>query len=122
METTLRYNYRLRPGAQAVEALTADWHRCRWIWNQMVANRYSKTWEFINGKDLTAARKKIPWLREGVQVVQQQTMRAFSGKGRCNFKSKHEKPSLQYTRNGFSLRDGRLHLTGRLVDPCRLVL
>ena len=37
--------------------------------------------------------------------------------GRRNFKSKHEKPSLQYTRNGFSLRDGRLHLAGRLSIP-----
>ena len=91
------------------------------MWNQLVANRYNKTWEFINYKDLTVARKNIPWLREGAQVVQQQTMRTFHGMGRRNFKSKHEKPSLQYTRNGFSLRDGRLCLAGRLVDPCRLV-
>ena len=33
MEETVRYTYRLRPGAQAVDALTAEWHRCRYLWN-----------------------------------------------------------------------------------------
>ena len=37
MEETVRYTYRLRPGAQAVDALIAEWHRCRFLWNDAVA-------------------------------------------------------------------------------------
>ncbi len=33
---TVRYTYRLRPGAKAVRALLDEWHRCRWLWNEAV--------------------------------------------------------------------------------------
>lgn len=56
--TTLRYNYRLRPGAAAVAALTAEWHRSRWIWNQCVQARKDRL-PWINDMDLTAARSRI---------------------------------------------------------------
>lgn len=36
VEETVRYTYRLRPGAQAVDALIAEWHRCRYLWNHAV--------------------------------------------------------------------------------------
>jgi predicted RNA-binding Zn-ribbon protein involved in translation (DUF1610 family) len=33
---TVRYTYRLRPGATAEDALVSEWHRCRWLWNEAV--------------------------------------------------------------------------------------
>ena len=33
---TVRYTYRLRPGAQAERALLTEWGRCRWLWNEAV--------------------------------------------------------------------------------------
>ncbi len=116
VSTTLRYNYRLRPGAQAVEVLNAEWHRSRWLWNQMVSSRKERR-PFFRSSDLTVARKKLGWLREGSQNVQQQTMRTFAGAGRRNFKKKRDLPSLQYTRNGFSIKDGRLRLAGGHLIP-----
>ena len=32
----VRYNYRLRPGVIAERALIAEWHRCRFLWNEAV--------------------------------------------------------------------------------------
>ncbi|MFI6494386.1 RNA-guided endonuclease InsQ/TnpB family protein [Streptomyces sp. NPDC050564] len=84
---------------------------------------------------LTQARGRMPWLAEGSSVPQQQTIRDF-GRARAKaikdvrarlpllrragmpgFKKKHEKhPSLNYTRNGFRLKDyGRLHLAGGIT-------
>ena len=36
MEETVRYSYRLRPGAMAERALLEEWHRCRFLWNEAV--------------------------------------------------------------------------------------
>ncbi|MEU2233050.1 RNA-guided endonuclease InsQ/TnpB family protein [Streptomyces vietnamensis] len=83
---------------------------------------------------LTDARKRTPWLREGSSVPQQQVVRDF-GKARAKaqkdvkdrlpmhrragmprWKKKREAlPSLNYTRRGFRLKDGRLHLAGGIV-------
>ncbi|MFD8379774.1 RNA-guided endonuclease InsQ/TnpB family protein [Streptomyces sp. NPDC059679] len=83
---------------------------------------------------LTEARKKTPWLREGSSVPQQQLVRDF-GKSRAKahkdikdrlpvkrragmpkYKKKREAdPSLNYTRRGFRLKDGRLHLAGNIA-------
>ncbi|MEU0957242.1 transposase [Streptomyces niveus] len=83
---------------------------------------------------LTEARKANAWLREGSSVPQQQLIRDF-GKSRAKaqkdvreglpvrrragmpkFKKKREaRPSLNYTRRGFRLKDGRLHLAGGIV-------
>lgn len=83
---------------------------------------------------LTEARARTPWLREGSSVAQQQIIRDF---GRCRakahrdvkerlpvgrragmpkWKTKREAvPTLNYTRPGFRLKDGRLHLAGGIV-------
>ncbi len=115
--TVLRYNYRLRPGALAQRALMGEWDRSRWIWNQCVAARKDRR-AHIGGKDLTAARSALPWLAAGAVTPQQQTLRTFAGKGRRNFKhAKKALPSLEYTRNGFSLKDGRLRLAGGWLIP-----
>jgi len=83
---------------------------------------------------LTEARHSTPWLAEGGSVPQQQTIRDF-GKSRAKalkdikerlpqrqragmpgWKTKREAlPSLNYTRRGFRLKDGRLHLAGGIV-------
>ncbi|MEU5319476.1 transposase [Streptomyces sp. NPDC021056] len=80
---------------------------------------------------LTKARMGTSWLREGSSVPQQQIIRDF-GKSRAKaqkdirerlplrqragmpkYKKKREAlPSLNYTRRGFRLRHGRLHLAG----------
>jgi putative transposase len=83
---------------------------------------------------LTEARARMPWLREGSSVCQQQTIRDF-GRSRAKahkdikerlpmahragmprYKKKREAlPTLNYTRRGFRLKDGRLHLAGGIV-------
>ncbi|MFJ9851291.1 RNA-guided endonuclease InsQ/TnpB family protein [Streptomyces sp. NPDC101150] len=85
-------------------------------------------------KMLTEARAVTPWMREGANVPQQQIIRDF-GKSRAKalkdvkarlpmrqragmpkFKKKREAlPTLEYTRRGFRLKDGRLHLAGGIV-------
>jgi putative transposase len=83
---------------------------------------------------LTEARTRTPWLREGSCVPQQQIIRDF-GRSRAKahkditerlpmarragmptYKKKHGAPAtLNYTRRGFRLKDGRLHLAGGIV-------
>ncbi|MFE2474081.1 RNA-guided endonuclease InsQ/TnpB family protein, partial [Streptomyces mirabilis] len=85
-------------------------------------------------KMLTGARERTPWLREGSSVPQQQLIRDF-GKSRAKahkdirerlpqrqragmpgWKKKREAlPTLNYTRRGFRLNGGRLHLAGGIV-------
>ena len=127
---TLRYTYRLRPGAQATAALEAEWHRCRWLWNEAVHLRrggHRPTMKTL-GAELTAARARAPWLRDGSQVAQQQMLRSYDqalrhsfqvkGRGRPTMKSRRRTlPSLEYTRHGFSIRDGRLVLPKGVTIP-----
>ncbi|MDX2560258.1 transposase [Streptomyces sp. TX20-6-3] len=85
-------------------------------------------------KMLTEARAMNDWLGNGACVPQQQLIRDF-GKARAKalkdikarlpmrqragmpkYKKKRESaPTLEYTRRGFRLRDGRLHLAGGIV-------
>lgn len=113
--TTLRYTYRLRPGATAEQILIADWHRCRWVWNRSV-EMLQTTGEWPRSTDLTAWRKEHEWLAVGSAVAQQQELRNFltkrvKGQGRRKFKSAHKTlPSLNYVGDGFSVKDGRLRV------------
>ncbi|GAA0919918.1 RNA-guided endonuclease TnpB family protein [Streptomyces rhizosphaericus] len=82
-------------------------------------------------KMLTEARQMTPWLAEGSSVPQQQVIRDFAKSrakalkdikdrlpihrrtGMPRWKKKRDaRPSLNYTRRGFRLKDGRLHLAG----------
>ncbi|MFI5800144.1 RNA-guided endonuclease InsQ/TnpB family protein [Streptomyces sp. NPDC051677] len=83
---------------------------------------------------LTEARACTPWLREGSSVPQQQVIRDF-GRSRAKahkdvkerlpmarragmpkWKTKREAlPTLNYTKRGFRLKDGHLHLAGCIV-------
>ena len=135
-----RYTYRLRVSSTARTALEAEWDRCRWIWNECAARSKKahaddeKCGPARLDKMLTEARAANAWLREGSSVPQQQLIRDF-GKSRARalkdikarvpmarragmprYKKKHAAdPSLSYTRRGFRLKDGRLHLAGGTV-------
>lgn len=83
---------------------------------------------------LTQARADVVWLREGASVPQQQIIRDFAksrAKAQKDIKEKlparqragmpkpkrkrDALPSLNYTRNGFRLKEGRLHLAGGIA-------
>ncbi|MGW1065091.1 RNA-guided endonuclease InsQ/TnpB family protein [Streptomyces aureus] len=85
-------------------------------------------------KLLTEARAATAWLREGASVPQQQTVRDFAKSrakalkdikaglpmrqraGMPRTKRKRDAlPSMNYTRRGFRLKDGCLHLAGGIV-------
>ena len=130
MDEVVRYTYRLRPGRTAEKALLSEWGRCRWLWNEAVhQQRSGRKPTFARlGKLLTRARATMPWLREGSQVAQQQTLRDYArsldhsltvkGRGRPKVKSrKTSMPSLEYTTRGFSIREARLVLPKGVTVP-----
>jgi putative transposase len=130
VEETVRYTYRLRPGAQAERALREEWHRCRFLWNEAVhQQRAGRKPTFCTlSALLTQARGTSTWLRAGSQVAQQQTLRTYAaalnhsytvkGRGKPTFKARRKTlPSLEYTRRGFAIRDGRLRLPGGVSIP-----
>jgi putative transposase len=135
-----RYTYRLRVSATARKGLEAEWGRCRWVWNECVARSKKAHAEGEAcgparlDKMLTEARAVTPWLAAGSSVPQQQTIRDFAASrtkalkdikdrlplkrraGMPRHRRKHRaRPTLNYTRRGFRLKDGRLHLAGGLV-------
>lgn len=118
----VRYRYRLRPGAAALTGLLGEWDRCRWVWNQAV-ERLNDSGEWVGDDTLTGWRREHDWLREGSVVAQQQMLRNFRTKrakrqGRRKFKSaKRTLPSLNYSKRGFAIKDGRLCLAGSLHIP-----
>lgn len=148
-----RYCYRLRPGAVALAALEAEWDRCRWVWNQCVqTSRTAHQQARATGtkatcgpafldKQLTSWRATHPWLAAGSSVAQQQTVRDFGAarakaladragkirgrrRGLPRFRKKDlARPTLNYTRRGFSLKPDpatgrlRLHLPGSVSIP-----
>ncbi|MGW6421141.1 hypothetical protein ACWF82_00550 [Nocardia sp. NPDC055053] len=130
MDEIVRYTYRLRPGAQAVAALEAEWHRCRFLWNEAVhQQRSGRKPSFARlSKMLTETRSRTAWLREGSHVAQQQTLRTYSTafahsfkvKGHGRPKAKPRKtclPSLEYTTRGFTISDRKLRLPNKVSIP-----
>lgn len=134
-----RYTYRLRVSATARAGLEAEWGRCRWLWNECVARSRKAHAEGEEcgparlDRMLTRARAVTPWLAAGASVPQQQTVRDFAASrakalkdvknrlpvrraGMPRHKKKHDvDPTMNYTRRGFRLKDGRLHLAGGIV-------
>jgi putative transposase len=130
VEEVVRYTYRLRPGAVAARTLESEWHRCRFLWNEAVhQQRTANVPTFAQlSRMLTGARARNTWLRDGSQVAQQQTLRTYSqalshsytvkGRGKPVAKSRKDSfPSLEYTTRGFSIKDGRLRLPGKVAIP-----
>jgi putative transposase len=127
---TVRFAYRLRPGAQAERALLEEWNRCRFLWNEAVHQQKSgRRPTFCKlSKLLTATRARVVWLNDGSQVAQQQTLRTYAaalndsyrvkGRGKPTFKARKKTlPSLEYTVRGFCVRDNRLRLPGGVSVP-----
>nr|QIY76323.1 transposase [Streptomyces sp. RLB1-33] len=135
-----RYTYRLRVSSGARTSLEAEWSRCRWLWNECCARSKKahrdgeKCGPARLDKMLTQARTAMLWLREGSSVPQQQLIRDFAKSrakalkdikarlpmrqraGMPRYKKKHQDaPSLNYTRRGFRLQNGRLHLAGGIA-------
>lgn len=130
MQEVVRFTYRLRPGANAVRALEAEWHRCRFLWNEAVHQRRlgRRPTRMTTKRMLTAARRDNAWLRAGSQDAQSTMLETWAlankhsytvrGRNKPAVKRKHKAlPSLGYSRNGFSLRDGRLRLPKGVSVP-----
>ncbi len=139
-QAIVRYNYRLRPGAEAMARLEQEWNCARWVWNQCVELGNAAyvarmageecehpTWCRM-AKKLTGWRAEFKWLREGSGKVQAQVIRKWSvayqqalsqpGKGFPKFKSsKRTPPSLEYTASVFRLKSGKLSLVGGISIP-----
>ena len=120
---TVRYTCHLRPGAQAERALIAEWHRCRFLWNEAVHQQKAGNKPALCklSKMLTEARGRFAWLQDGSQVAQQQALRTYALALEHSFKVKgRRRPvvkkrrgtqiSLEYTARGFVIRAGRLIL------------
>lgn len=135
-----RFTYRLRVSSRSRAALDAEWSRCRWVWNESVARSRRA---HVDGEAcgparldrmLTAARRNLPWLREGSSVAQQQVVRDFAksrtkalrdiknGVPSCRRvgmpKAKKKcasMPSMNYTRRGFCIRNRKLHLANGIT-------
>ena len=89
--------------------LLAEWDRGRWIWNQAVDAKRDRDRRLLKGSDLTAARARLGWLREGAQNPQEQVLYTFNAKTARKRKSKkRDLPSIAYSVNGFSIKSGRL--------------
>ncbi|MDX3540431.1 transposase [Streptomyces sp. MB09-01] len=135
-----RFTYRLRVSSTAMTALASEWDRGRWVWKQCVAMSRAayKAGEGCGparlDKLLTGWRSEREWLRAGASVPQQQIIRDFAksrGKaltdakaqmpvrqraGMPRFKRKNvAEPTLNYTRRGFRLKDGRLYVAGGIA-------
>ena len=136
----VRFTYRVRVSATAERALLREWGRCRWVWNMCVAES-QQAWKSKRecgpaglDKKLTGWRAEHEWLREGSSVAQKQTIRDF-GKSRAKaLKDRRDKlpvkqraglpqfrrrdrslPTMNYTKQGFTLRDGLLIVAGGIA-------
>jgi putative transposase len=135
----VRFTYRVRVSATAERALLAEWGRCRWVWNQCVAeSRQARKDNRECGpagldKMLTGWRAEHDWLRAGSSVAQKQTIRDFGqsrAKALMDRKNKvpvrqraglpqfrkrdRSAPTMNYSRQGFTLHDGRLTIAGAI--------
>lgn len=129
----LRYQYKLRPGRQALALLTAQYDASRWVWNQCV-ERFTKhldTSQTVLHRLLTQWRADHEWLAAQPVVPQQQIIRDFVAAKNAFFKklrkpprfkaAKTSLPSLNYTLRGLSIRDGRLRKVGSCCRWCGAV-
>ncbi|MFF2087701.1 RNA-guided endonuclease InsQ/TnpB family protein [Nocardia sp. NPDC058176] len=130
MGEVVRYNFRLRPGKAAERALMAEWHRCRFLWNEAVHQQRvgRKPTRTKLGKLLTAARAANAWLRAGSQNAQSGVLNTYAVSLEQSFKVKDRgkpglkkrskaQPSLEYSRNGFRIVDTRLQLAKGITVP-----
>ncbi|MGW5189894.1 RNA-guided endonuclease InsQ/TnpB family protein [Kribbella sp. NPDC004138] len=135
-----RYTYRLRIGSAAERLLLSEWDRCRWVWNQCVAEARAayrsgtKIGPAALDKKCTMWRAERAWLRAGASIPQKQVIRDFglarakavkdiAGKppvrrraGMPGFKRKSlAAPTVNYTRKGFRFKNGKRNLAGDIT-------
>ncbi|GLV99867.1 hypothetical protein Slala05_34990 [Streptomyces lavendulae subsp. lavendulae] len=102
-----RYTYRLRVSSTALARLEGEWARCRWVWSECVAVSRK-----VHGLNRTATEK----ITCGPAQLDKAKLPMRQRAGMPRIKRKREAaPSLNCTRRGFRLRDGRLHLAGGIV-------
>jgi putative transposase len=126
VEETVRYNYRLRPGATAVAALNAEWGVAGPV-NEAVHQQKIGTTLCTLAKMLTDQRAAIPGCgritgRPAADAAHlhpgpDQSFKV-KGRGRPVFKRrKTTPPSLEYTTRGFRVKNDRLVLAGGISIP-----
>lgn len=136
----VRFTYRLRISCTARRALASEWGTCRWVWNRCVDASKAARAEGVEcgaarlDKILTRWRAEHAWLGQSASVVQQQTIRDYAKSrakalkdierrlplarraGMPRYRIKHvSRPTLNYTRRGFRIKNGRLHLAGGIT-------
>ncbi len=96
------FKYRFSPSPAQATFLGRSFGAKRFVWNRALALR-TQAYE-RDGTRLSGDPLSHPSLTQRV-----------AGKGKRNFKKKRDLPSLQYSRNGFSIKDGRLKVKGALI-------
>jgi putative transposase len=129
------FRYRFEPTAEQAAHLSRTFGCVRFVWNHALGERqraYSvegRSVSYAETDRMLTALKADPdhaWLREVSSVPLQQTLRHLQGAYAAffakrsrypRFKRKHAcRNSAQFTRSGFSLRDGELRLA-KLNEP-----
>lgn len=120
MEATVRYLYRIRPGAEAVRVLNDERDRNRWVWNNCVGRskdakaHWYKTGPATLCLELSDWRnqdtRRGEWLRGGSAVAQQQTIRDFGLARAKAIKDIAEKLPMAKRRGMPRYRSGRTDL------------
>ena len=124
----VRYKYRLRVTLAQAYQLKDVFDSCRFVWNRALGD-WTDAWKNEQrsvqygeaDRALTLRRKEFDWLRGQPSIPEQQVVRdlyksivAFFDKknpaGRPTFKKKGTHHSARWTKNGFAVKDGRLHV------------
>ena len=118
-----RYTFRFYPTTAQKNALARTFGCVRVVYNHGVESGQTKFTTLNAG--LTALKRVTPWLYEVSSVPLQQAMRHlarawtnfFAGRAkRPRFKTWRSKQAAEYTRRGFSMRKGQVHLA-KMEEP-----
>ena len=124
----VRYRYRLRVSNTQANQLKEVFDSCRFVWNRALGD-WTDAWKHEQrsvqygeaDRALTLRRKELDWLRGQPSVPEQQALRdlyrsiaAFFDKKnptrRPTFKKKGTLQSARWTKNGFAIKNDRLHI------------
>lgn len=129
------FRYRFEPTAEQAALLSRTFGCVRFVWNHALAERQrafameGRSVGYVETSAMLTALKADPehaWLRDVSSVPLQQALRHLQGAYAAffaqrsrypRFKRKHAcRESAEFTRSGFSLRDGQLRLA-KLSEP-----
>ena len=123
MKKTARYTLRFYPTTAQKNALARTFGCVRVVYNHGVESGQTKFTTLNAG--LTALKGVTPWLYDVSSVPLQQAMRHltrawthfFAGRAkRPRFKTRRGRQAAEYTRRGFSMRKGQVHLA-KMEEP-----